>query len=420
MTLTQKFRFAARRGLAAGLAAMALVMGGGSVLADGTHARPPEASRIKKERPAYGGRENTLDVLEENCFFPDTAAHDKKRRNHAPIDLMTVFNKMQKDSRTGQALARGATARDLAYCEVAPFDKGAGAVYYPDIGTVKIDWSADPAYNRKVYAHETLHGIQDGRKILDSKSNWSQETWIRATLYEEAAAKVVEIMVGFEQKQKGDDEVWKEIKSAYESMVFTGPKTNDAFLAAWLEAKLDNKSDKDALEAAGAAAWGTVFERQSWREFYITGTMGHTLGEMNKGVFDRVSFAGSGKDDVLRARASGNIGPDLNFTRGVVPPARDALFRDLPELKQAFEALELERTERAYGRKSKTARDLRQRLEADKNAYLGIDWKKVHAHYEETKDYKSMDLIMDEILEAQEAASKPPAQKVAPPQKKRA
>lgn len=391
---------------AVGLATIAFVTGAENVgIIDAKSSQQNPEQKVKKTRPVYKGRATTLDIMEENCFFPDEASHAKKRRNHAPVDLLTIFSKMQKDSITGKALANGAKEQDIAYCEVAPFDKGAGAIYQPDIGAVKIDWSADAAYNRRVFAHETLHGIQDGQRLLDSSYAWPQETWMRASLYTEAAAKVVEIMVGYEQKKKGDDEVWKELQETYADIVFIGPKTPDAFEAAYKLAKSQKKSDRQSLQEAGNAAWKTVFERKGWREFYITGTMGHTLGEMNGGEFDKIAFGSRDKDNLSRARISGYISDDFNFTSRVNPPSRKAIFKDLQDLERAFKALELARMKRAYGEKDWRVKKFQRLLLKERNPYIDIDWKKVQKLYDDTGDFKAMNEIMDEVLAAQKKPS---------------
>lgn len=379
-----------KKALATGLGACILVFGGAAT----TPAQQPE-------RPRYEGRKAVLYLLEENCFFADQRAHAKKRLNPAPGRLSRLFREMEKNSRTGRALAEGARSRDLAYCQATGFERDTGAAYHTSIGMIELNWKAAHAYNHRVLAHETMHGIQGAQTLLKPENNWSLETRLRVALYEEAAGKAAEVAVGFEQKQAGDAKVWDELAHHYKDKIFSGPKPPAAFRQAHKRARKNGLSEPQAVGHGTSAAWGSIFNRRGWREYYITSEMSDFIEHMNKNAFDGSAYSLQDANDPDRARASGKIAQGISLSEYVLPPSRAVIFKGLPRLEEAFEALELAHAERAFGQSDQRATALRAQLTGKSNRYLDIDWKKVEDIYDKTRDFQSMDALMDRVLAMQ-------------------
>lgn len=384
-----------KKALATGLGACVLAFGGAA-------ATPAQQT----ERPRYEDRKAVIYLLEENCFFANPREHGKKRLNPAPGRLSKLFREMGKNSRTGRALAEGARSRDLAYCQATGFERDTGAAYHTSIGMIELNWKAAHAYNRRVLAHETMHGMQGAQSLLKPEKNWSLETRLRVALYEEAAGKAAELAVGFEQKQAGDAEVWNELTHHYKDKIFSGPKPPAAFVKAHDRARKDGLSEHQAVEHGASAAWDSIFNRQGWREYYITGEMSDFIERMNKGNFDGIAYSAQDAGDPDRARASGKIAPGISVSEYARPPSRATLFKGLPRLEEAFQALELAHAERAFGRQDPRATTLRAQLTGQGNRYLDIDWKKVEDIYDKTRDSQSMNILMDRVL-AKEKSSAP-------------
>ena len=218
----------------------------------------------------------------------------------------------------------------------------------------------------RVFFHEVVHAIQADTKILERYKDWSIEDRHASSLYNEAASRVVEFIIGYDMKLVGNSKVWNKVK------YFGGADTyKDTY-----EAKIaEGVSKQDAMEIAGSKAWEDVFKDQSWLDAYgwraadVIITSAQEGDFVRPAVFQRPSDI-ENKDFSL----TGYVSETLNFTRYIPDqiPYEDR-FGTNSDLMEVHQFLHGEFLAETLGRQNHVYRKTVKDLESAENPYLGVD-----------------------------------------------
>ena len=349
-----------------------------AVLAIGSAA--PVAAEIKP--PEYPERASIMDKQLSKCFRPLTGAGADLLPQH-----IQMIKEVQQDSAFVGTMFGEASKLDIIYCTslsgVAPF---AGAVYYSSYGVVGVgDMNSRPE-KKTALVHETMHGLQKRHSMQDFKLGVDVGYWLKTHLYGEAAAMTLEIIGAFEQKKAGDPEAWNQLfEDGGLSEVM--PEIPGIFLSAYSGAKGEGHNDIRAIEKAGAVAWNHIMQNKEWLDFYVDQNLQHFIvlhdHYKSKEKVGRVTSAEALPD---KARLSGHINAQMNYTRDVLPTSAEAILEGNQKLQWAFQAVKLWQYRDIRGMDHPETLRLEKRGIIEKNPYIKLNIreamlrKKVNGH----------------------------------------
>jgi hypothetical protein len=282
--------------------------------------------------------------------------------------LSPLWNNIQalKRQKTliGQLALEHAKQEDLFIC-YSELEDGVGGLWSnDDEGVIKVSSASSDSvdYQLLVKVHEIVHSMQSDKGLLSLKYSWSLPDWQMAIMSYEASAKVADHLLAYELKLNGYEGPWDTIKD--EQISITIDKE-------YQKQKRQGASYKTALELAGSEAWKSLFEQQSWLDFYNKRVLKSYFGYLAKGKTQGLGDQGYTVDI---ARRTGELSAEFNFTRNIIDlPGFSTRFGNNHEIKQAFEYLNLERMAMVLGRDHKNYLTELERLENNNNKFLGVD-----------------------------------------------
>lgn len=270
----------------------------------------------------------------------------------------------ESDTVIGPALEKFSVRADIFYCLYNR--EGKTGSWYGDEGIALIstqDWL--PPENQKAdrllsQIHETIHGLQQSRKVLDNDMSWPISEFQIKTMSYEAAAHAGEQLAAFELRRQSN--TMAVIRSRGEKQT---KEALDAYLVT-----LRKGTYLQALGAAGQEAFYQFFQEQ------------HTLDHYNNNVLrlfisrcthDKLAAPSTNIYSLDRARETGWISPAFNLTAALDRlPAYAERFGTNARMRQAFDYAELERIAATLGRAHPLYTQNLEKLTQEKNPYLGI------------------------------------------------
>lgn len=270
------------------------------------------------------------------------------------------------DTLIGQLALEHAKNEDLFIC-YSELEDGVGGLWSnDDEGLIQVSSvSADSSdYQLLVKIHEIVHSMQSDKGLLGLKYAWSLSNWQMAIMSYEASAKVADHLLAFELKLKGYQGPWDTIKDEHVSKTIEKE---------FLEQTKNGVPYKTALEMAGSEGWKSLFEQQSWLDFYNKRVLKSYFSYLAQG---KTIGLGSDNYSLGTAKRTGELSKEFNVTRFVEDlPEPISRFGQNQDMKEAFEYLNLERMALVLGRGHETYLNELERLEENNNKFLGVDIK---------------------------------------------
>lgn len=309
----------------------------------------------------YPNRGNIGGVF-ENCAQAD---YKYSQTPNGTKDLWQNLQTIKRGPLMGAALYDFSNKANIFHCYFKMDATNAGE-WYDNDGLVRIS-SAGRAPEANVLtsqAHEIIHGIQRTNNLRNIDPSWTIHEYQMMRLAHEAAGRAGQYVLALELKDAGIAGPWNDTKDRYEAPA-------RAAQGAYERAKAAGLSPAAALTAAGTAGWNAQFGDRDWADSYNNPILNTFINMVVTGE----AKAQTGKTYPLEtARMTGWISNDLNFTSGVTAlPAFKDRFGGNDQMRQAFEYVNLEHIAYTAGRNSPQYTQELQRLQTDKNPYLGVD-----------------------------------------------
>jgi hypothetical protein len=322
-------------------------------------------------------------------------------------DQAFLWNNIQriKSSQTviGQLLYKHAVDYNVFFNEESVYETATGtwSTYNNMVSVRPHDHEGyDHHYAVGTVAHELLHSVQDKRGIIEFSNHWALDEYQMQVMSYEAAAFVTARLTAFElQINDYDSAPWKSIAHSQVA------KTIEA---TYMEHIQTDKTHLESLEYAGAAAWETLFKNDSWLDTYNKWVLKLYLEKLQGGVLtvDR------NQDFTLaEARQDGYISPLFNTTARIdALPQRSDLFGKNESMRQLFDFIELNFLGQKQGEQSAAYTNLKDKLEAHDNPFLGREILKKIIISERT----GRDIYNQILCAAEQPECKPPEVPQAP------
>ncbi|TAL40062.1 MAG: hypothetical protein EPN97_00985 [Alphaproteobacteria bacterium] len=283
----------------------------------------------------------------------------------ATKDLWQNLQTIKQGPLMGAAIYDFSNKANIFHCYFRMDAANAGE-WYDNDGLVRIsDKGWAPQSNVLTsQAHELIHGIQRTNNVRAMDPSWTIHEFQMMRLAHEAAARTGQYLLAFELNEAGYAGPLEDARNRY-----IGPES--AAENAYVRARNAGQPAAAALTAAGTAGWNAQFSDRDWADSYNNNILRDFISMIvNNGV-----AAPSGKAYPLEtARMTGWISKDLNFTSGLTSlPAFKDRFGGNDQMRQAFEYVNLEHIAYTTGRTSPQYTQELQRLQTEKNPYLGVD-----------------------------------------------
>jgi len=306
--------------------------------------------------------------MDRMCFTADEeggAAHRKIR---------TALQELQKMPLLGAPLVAYAVANDVRFCSLPDMTAGVGAQYVPRIHAIMSSDVGGPEVMMLRIAHEIFHARQDGNALLDYYYSWDVESRVARNMTIEAAAVTAELLIAFEAKQNGNPKVWEHIKQRFSDGVYADAAIYDRIESSFERAKAAGLSDIDAYGFAGRAAFERVFDIDNWRNYYLNFELQSYLSDITSGALDKTTRFTAGGFPPQKAAKAGMIGSGHDsFTAAARRPPLTSLLSHNERMRWAYEAAELERYRRVFGKDAPQTAARAAQYAAGGNPYLALD-----------------------------------------------
>jgi len=331
----------------------------------------------------------------------------------------------------GAPLVEYAAAQNIQFCALSELPAGVGAQYMSGLGAILASDADNSVVMMLRVAHEIVHARQDNTDLLTYYYNWDIENRVARNLTIEAAAVTSEMLIAFEAKQRGDNSVWDHLRQRYSDGVYADAEIYDRIENAWNGAKASGKGDMEAYAAAGQAGFERVFDVEGWRLFYLNHELLSYLSDITSGKLDNIrTFSTDGFDTDKRAAAGRLNNAGDVFTQTARAPDLQNLLARHEKIKWAYEAAEIARYQRVFGKDHQKTKERQTAAAHGNNPYLALDLKAVLAHAQQAafpaagvkKRFAYLYEYMDEAVQPPAtkapASGTPPGPKSAPPETK--
>jgi hypothetical protein len=300
--------------------------------------------------------------------IPEVCARDGENAAEVPAgakDLWQNLQTLRKGALLGPALAEFSRSADIYHCPVA-YERNTAGAWADNDGLVRVAIVPGlPDFAKlSTQAHELTHAVQRTTGVTKVDRSWTIAEFQMNTMAYEAAAHAAQDLIGLEMRDAGLPGPWK-------WAAIGSPLSTQAAEAAYAAAAQGGLDHAAALSAAGAASWQAQFRSREWADGYNNLILAKFADNL---VHGHLAAPSEARYDLARARRTGWISPDLNFTAGIgALPAYADRFAGNTQMRAAFDYLHLEHVAAAHGRQSKPYLAELQRLEEEKNPYLGVD-----------------------------------------------
>lgn len=302
------------------------------------------------------------------CFAADEEAKAEQQ------NIKTALQELQKMPLLGAPLVAYAITNDVQFCSLPDMTAGVGAQYVPGINAVMSGNADSPEVMLLRIAHEIFHARQDNNQLLDYYYSWDADSRVARNMTIEAAAVTAELLIAFEAKQNGNPKIWEHIKGRTADGVYADAGIYDRIESTFERAKEAGLSDMEAYTFAGRAAFERVFDVDGWRNYYLNFELQNYVSDITSGALDKSDrFTNNGFPPQKAAKA-GMIGRGTDsFTSSARRPALKTLLSHNERMKWAYEAAELERYRRVFGKDNRRTAALDEIYRRAGNPYLDLD-----------------------------------------------
>lgn len=301
------------------------------------------------------------------CFTANGAGAEHQK-------IKTALQELQKMPLLGAPLVAYAVASDVQFCSLPDMTAGVGAQYVPGIHAIMSGDADSPELMLLRIAHEIFHARQDANDLLNYYYSWDIDSRVARNMTIEAAAVTAELLIAFEAKQNGNPGIWEHIKQRYADGVYADAAIYDRIESSFERAKAAGLSDIDAYSFAGRAAFERVFDIDGWRNYYLNFELQNYLSDITAGALDKADRFTTNGFPPQKANKAGMIGRgNDSFTAAARRPPLASLLSHNERMRWAYEAAELERYRRVFGKDAPQTTARAAQYAAGGNPYLTLD-----------------------------------------------
>ena len=284
----------------------------------------------------------------------------------ATKDLWQNMQAMRQGEAIGSKLYDFTKSANIYFCYFT-LDKTEAGEWNDNDGIVRVADRGMPSQDNAltIQGHEIIHGIQRLTGVEAINPNWTIGEYQLMNLAFEDAARTGQLVIALDLAKAGNEGPLKDALSRY-------PEAKPA-KAAYDAAIGQNKTHREALQAAGAAGWAAHFGDRYWADSYNNRILAAFVQDVVSGAAAVPNGATYSLDT---ARKTGWISEDFNFTATIPAlPPYEQRFGGNVQMRQAFDYVWVEHLGYRLGRNDPQYKAGLQQLLKENNPYVGVDLK---------------------------------------------